>query len=65
MRENCTSGTVPGAPGNRRPYGGEREAVSALDSVTMCNRKVVYGQGNRIKNCVNERSLRNNVTDWR
>ena len=21
MRENCTSGTVPGAPGNRRPYG--------------------------------------------
>ena len=22
MRENCTSGTVPGAPGNRRPYGG-------------------------------------------
>jgi len=22
MRENCTSGTVPGAPGNRSPYGG-------------------------------------------
>jgi hypothetical protein len=23
MRENCTSGIVPGAPGNRRPYGGD------------------------------------------
>jgi hypothetical protein len=25
MRENRTSGTVPGAPGNRRPYGGGYE----------------------------------------
>ena len=24
MRENRTSGTVPGAPGNRSPYGGSR-----------------------------------------
>jgi hypothetical protein len=22
MRENCTSGIAPGAPGNRRSYGG-------------------------------------------
>jgi len=25
MRKNCTSGSVPGAPGNRRPYGGGRD----------------------------------------
>ena len=30
MRKNCTSGSVPGAPGNRRPYGGGG-AMSTLD----------------------------------
>ena len=27
MRENCTSGTVPGAPGNRSPYGGGQQQI--------------------------------------
>jgi hypothetical protein len=30
MRENCTSGTVPGAPGNRSPYGGDDFDVSCF-----------------------------------
>jgi len=31
MRENCTSGTVPGAPGNRSPYGGGYPEVAKKD----------------------------------
>jgi hypothetical protein len=27
MRENCTSGSVRGAPGNRRPYRGDAAAA--------------------------------------
>jgi len=27
MRENCTSGIAPGAPGNRRSYGGPHAAL--------------------------------------
>jgi ribosomal protein L32 len=30
MRENCTSGIAPGAPGNRRSYGGGTEEGSAM-----------------------------------
>jgi hypothetical protein len=28
MRENCTSGIAPGAPGNRRSYGGGSRTTS-------------------------------------
>jgi hypothetical protein len=35
MRENRTSGTVPGAPGNRRPYGGGVGAGSSLDVANL------------------------------
>jgi hypothetical protein len=28
MRKNCTSGSVRGAPGNRRPYRGDRQEAA-------------------------------------
>ena len=35
MRENRTSGIVPGAPGNRRPYGKGRFAFGEIKMCTL------------------------------
>ncbi len=39
MRENCTSGIVPGAPGNRRPYGGAPDTLSRIGLSMNINKK--------------------------
>jgi len=48
MRENRMSGTVPGAPGNRSPYGGDcmnelQTQIEAADRLAIITQKVGYG----------------------
>jgi len=55
MRENCTSGIAPGAPGNRRSYGGgdrsnamiKREEKSAAIEISSWPKCGVLGRNHQ------------------